>query len=180
MQSEYPLASFVQAHPSNYRKGQPGRRITNIVPHCTDGHGAAKGTAEMFAQRNERAASAHFVVGQAGEVIQCVRLDDIALHAHDANAFSIGIEHCARTPKELGPNDPGLPPTEAQYLASAQLVAWLCDSLGLPRDRNTIQGHAEIDKKTTHTKCPTGCGWDWDHYIELVVAVDVPQLMAAA
>ena len=75
-------------------------------------------------------ASAHYIVGRDGQVVQMVRHRDIAWHATSANSTSIGIEHCARSPRELGRDDPGLPVTPAQYQASARLVRFLCQQHG--------------------------------------------------
>lgn len=178
--NRYPGALWVPAHTDNYRPLDPKRQTFSLVLlHITSGHADPMGTARMFAtpktQRSPKvASSAHFVVGQRPEadepVIQCVDLGDVALHAHAANAISVGVEHCAREEGEFGARDPGLPMTEAQYAKSARLVAWLCRLAGLPVDRAHIQGHAEADPKTTHTNCPTGVagGWDWDRYLALV------------
>jgi N-acetyl-anhydromuramyl-L-alanine amidase AmpD len=167
---DYPGALWVPADPTNYRAaGRPiGAEYDLIVIHCTDGRSRAQPVAEMWQEKN-RGSSAHFVIGQDGTVIQCVALTSIAWHAHDANGRSVGIEHCARTPGELGHDDPGLPPSEALYAASARLVAWLLRRVGLDgvgNLRTVVRGHAEADPKTTHTECPLGCGWDWDSYAE--------------
>lgn len=167
-QPDYPDATAHLA--TGYRRGVPGRRVSKIVLHVTDGHGSASDTADMFAQPGAKT-SAHFVVGQAGEIFQCVPLDDIAYHAHTANGYTIGIEHCARAPKELngrpGPylhgGDPGLPLSEAQIAASVKLVTWLCARYGLAQDRDHIQGHKEADPNTDHDDCPIGVagGFPW-------------------
>lgn len=167
--AEYPPAVAMPAHESNYRKA--GRATyANVVIHCTDGHERAQPVAEMWQQANH-GSSAHFVVGQSGGVIQAVSLADIAWHAHAANGASVGVEHCARTPGELGPTDTGLVPSQSLYEASAKLVAWLCRRMGLKPTfgpGGVIQGHAQIDPATTHTRCPDGCGFDWDAYEALV------------
>jgi N-acetyl-anhydromuramyl-L-alanine amidase AmpD len=166
--SAYPEARWLPAHPSNYHRCEPHRQtFDRIVIHCTDGHPSAEGTAEMWQQPGHKS-TAHFVVGQDGAVIQAVDLGDIAWHAHAANSRSVGVEHSARTPREWGSTDPGLPPSDALYAASARLVAWLCAVASLPVDRVHILGHAEADPQTTHTGCPDGCGWDWDRYMDLV------------
>lgn len=164
-----PIERWFPAASSAFRRGSPGRVVTKIVLHITDGHGIAEDTAEMFAIPGQRA-SAHFVVGQDGTTIQTVHLDDIAYHAHTANAYTVGIEHCARSPHELSTDDPGLPLSEPQIVASVRLVAWLCDRYGLPRDRAHIQGHAEADPTTTHTDCPTGVagGFPWERWTATV------------
>ena len=186
----YPSALLVPAHPSKYRIMDPKRTTFDlIILHITSGRADPMKTAQMFAapylpppaagQPDTRPAnfrkksSAHFVVGQKPEnlepIIQCVDIGDVAIHAHDASVRSVGIEHCAREPGELGANDPGLPITVPQFQKSARLVAWLCRVAGLPIDRTHIQGHAEADPKTTHSKCPMGApGWNWDTYMQMV------------
>ena len=162
---DYPAAHWNPAARSAFRQGTPGRKVARVVLHITDGHENALPVAQMFATVGART-SAHFVIGQAGEIIQCVALDDIAYHAHAANGYSVGIEHCARSPGELGHDDPGLPLSEAQIAASVQLVAWLCQRYGLPQDRAHVQGHKEADLATDHDDCPTGVagGWPWERW----------------
>src|ERR1700744_5756395 len=158
MAADYPLAKWVPADHSNFRRGRVVPAPTLICIHCTDGRERAEPVSEMW-QQPGHGSSAHFVVGQDGTVIQCVALADTAWHAHEANGHSVGIEHSARTPGELGHDDPGLPPSDVQYQASARLVAWLCRELQLHPTRVAVLGHAEADKTTTHQKCPLGCGW---------------------
>jgi len=170
---DYPLAeSFVAA--ASFRRSKGERKVQRIVIHITDGQPNYLNTVRYFQNpmRNGEpiSVSAHYVVGQHGEVVQMVRNQDIAFHAGAANANSIGIEHCARTPGELGPADPGFPVTDEQYLCSAYLVKWLCQQYGLPRDREHVLGHAEADRTTTHTDCPTG-RWDWEHFMTILTAL---------
>jgi len=157
---EDPIASrFVPASTSNYRVAT-GRTIERIVIHITDGGPRSAGTISWFRDPAAKA-SAHYVIGQDGEVVQMVRHADVAWHAHKANGDSIGIEHVANTR--------GLQPTTAQYEASARLVGWLCDHYGIPIDRDHILGHSEADSKTSHSDCPNAV-WDWDRYLPLVLA----------
>jgi V8-like Glu-specific endopeptidase len=164
---EYPGASrFAPAHPSNYRSVSAPREINEIVIHITDGGRRIGGTIGWFQNPDQRNArnqpihvSAHYVVGQDGEVVQMVRNNDVAWHASSANSHSIGIEHVANTR--------GLNPTEDEYRGSAALVAWLCSQYSLPLDRSHILGHAEADPHTSHTACPNAV-WDWDHYMDCV------------
>ncbi len=174
MTADCPFAEFVEAHQSNY-KTSARLAYKRVVIHVTDGHPSARGTAEFFATAKDdrdppKASSAHFVVGQAPlEVLQCVRLKDIAYHCPGANTDGVGVEHAARTPKEWSSTDPGLPMTPDQYALSAKLVAWLLKAAGLPVDRDHVLGHNEADPTTTHTDCPTGC-FDFDVYMPLVQA----------
>lgn len=164
--AEYPIAKWVAADPSNWRE-RTGRVITQIVIHITDGHANALPVAQMWQEPNH-GSSAHFVIGQDATVYQCVQLEDVAWHAHSANGISVGIEHSARSKMELGHDDPGMPPTDAQYHASAELVAWLLLKFGLPCDRKHVLGHAEADPATTHADCPTG-NWSWAVYWPMVL-----------
>jgi N-acetyl-anhydromuramyl-L-alanine amidase AmpD len=169
VRAEVPMASqLVLAHPDNYGKRVGRFDYDLIVQHCTDGRSRAMPVAEMFATKRDKASSAHFVNDQDGTIIQCVPLRYAAFHAHSVNSRSVGIENCARTPGELGPDDPGLPPSSALYLSNARLTAWLLVAAGLPPDRDHVKGHAEADPATTHTRCPEGCGWNWSYFMSLV------------
>lgn len=171
--SEYPGALWIPADKSNYlARDRDPSDIKNIVIHITSGRGDPRPTAEMW-QQPGHGSSAHFVIGQDGTVVQAVALNDVAYHAHAANASSIGIEHCAREPGELGHDDPGLPVSDAQMAASAKLVRWLLAVLFLPSTRTVIQGHCEIDKKTSHADCPIAC-IDLDAFVAEVEAQVVP------
>lgn len=167
---EYPLASLFV--PAKHYRETSGRTIDRIVIHITDGQPDHMRTASFFQDPDSDGkpvyVSAHYIVGRSGEVVQMVLHRNVAFHANTANSNSIGIEHCARTPKEWGRSDPGMPPTPEQYQASARLVRFLCDQFGIPIDRQHIVGHCEADPKTTHTDCPNGA-WDWDGYLALVV-----------
>jgi N-acetyl-anhydromuramyl-L-alanine amidase AmpD/V8-like Glu-specific endopeptidase len=156
---EYPQASrFEPAAPGNYTAMSSPRTIERVVIHITDGGANINGTIAWF--KNPAAkVSAHYVIGQDGEVVQMVRHNDKAWHASSANGNSIGIEHVANTR--------GLKPTGAQLCASAALVTWLCDQFGITPDRAHIQGHSEADPKTTHTGCPNAV-WDWTQYMQMI------------
>jgi N-acetyl-anhydromuramyl-L-alanine amidase AmpD len=168
---EYPGASrFVAAAATNYLPwtGCAPRPVERIVLHITDGHRPIAGPIGHFRDPHSEV-SAHYIVGQDGEVVQMVRHDDVAWHARSANGTSIGIEHVARSPRELGPDDAGFAVTREQYRSSARLVRWLCERYGLPLDRAHVQGHSEADPGTTHTDCPNRI-WDWRSYMALLTA----------
>ncbi len=156
---DYPQASrFAAAASSNYRAVSGTRNISRVVIHITDGGANINGTIGWF-QNPSAKVSAHYVVGQDGEVVQMVRNNDVAWHAGSANGDSIGIEHVANTK--------GLVPTSSEYCASAALTRWLCDQFGIPIDRSHILGHSEADPKTTHKGCPNAV-WDWDYFMGMV------------
>lgn len=170
MQAEVPGADWVPADRTNYRSRPPGPAYTVIVIHITSGHRDPYPVAQMFQQPNA-GKSIHFIVGQSAELLQCVPLAYAAYHAHTANSYSVGIEHCAREPNEpsFPAGDPGLPPTEAQYQKSAWLVAYLCTAAGMvPTHGVNVIGHNKADPQTTHTGCPDAAPWDWLHYMDLV------------
>jgi N-acetyl-anhydromuramyl-L-alanine amidase AmpD/uncharacterized protein YycO len=164
---DYPQASrYAPAASVNYRASSGQRSINRVVIHITDGGANINGTVGWFQNPNQTNSkgkpihvSAHYVVGQNGEVVQMVRDNDVAWHASSANGDSIGIEHVANTR--------GLMPTQAEYCASAALTRWLCDTYSIPIDRTHILGHAEADTRTSHTNCPNAV-WNWDYYMGLV------------
>jgi subtilisin family serine protease len=168
-QGDYPLTSrFVQA--KYYRAGP--RTIQRVVIHITDGGASINGTIRWFQnpQDNDgtqRMVSAHYIVGQDGEVVQMVQDANIAFHANAANRNSIGIEHVARAPRAFGAQDQGLFPTAVQYASSAALVRWLCEQYSIPMDREHILGHSEADSNTTHRGCPNAV-WNWDYFMQMV------------
>ena len=84
-------------------------------------------------QQAKTKAAPHFVVGQAGGGA-AREAEAPAWHDSGRNGESVGIEHVARTPGELGPDDAGLALTEEQLAASAVLVSWLLGHLGLELD----------------------------------------------
>ena len=157
--SEYPMASrFEAAAAGNYRAVSGTRTIDRIVIHITDSGANISSPINWF--KNPAAkVSAHYVIGQDGEIVQMVAHNDVAWHAGSANGTSIGIEHVANTR--------GLNPTPAQMCASAALVTWLCDQYGITPSRANILGHAEADGKTTHSACPNAV-WDWVYYMDMI------------
>ncbi|MFT3770928.1 MAG: peptidoglycan recognition family protein [Minicystis sp.] len=171
--TDYPGASrFVAA--KFFQTSNASRSIQRVVVHITDGSPRIDGTISWFqdpkaANGTYSKVSAHYVVGQDGEVVQMVRDNDVAYHAGSANADSIGIEHVARSPGAFGATDAGLSPTPAEYAASAALVRWICEEYGIPQDRNHILGHAQADPGTTHAGCPDAV-WDWAYFMNLIAA----------
>jgi hypothetical protein len=166
---EYPGASrFEPADPANYRARTTPRTIERIVIHITDGGARIGGPISWF-KNPEARVSAHYIVGQDGEVVQMVRHNDVAWHARTANGTSIGIEHVANTR--------GLVPTADQYAASAALVQWLCGEFGIPIDREHVLGHSEADPTTTHHGCPNAV-WDWPSYMARFQTAPTPEGMA--
>ena len=121
----------------NYTTGRQGASIDKIICHWMVG--TLSSTDSVF-QNTTRGTSAHYGVGQGGQVHQYVRESDTAYHAGNwnANITSIGIEH------EGGPTSPI---TESVYQTSAELIAQIWSRYGreLP-----LRKHNEFNA----TQCP--------------------------
>ncbi|MGH7470131.1 MAG: N-acetylmuramoyl-L-alanine amidase [Longimicrobiales bacterium] len=171
---DYPGTMF-RAFAKNFRIPLAPRQIRYIVIHITGGPAQNEGPA-INTFRNGPA-SAHYIVNRQGHVTQFVRDAHIANHvdniASATNRDSIGIEHVNQWNSEAH-----LTPTDAQYDASARLVAWLCRQYHIPIVHNTtphapgIRGHIEEQPNSDHGNCPNPA-WDWDRYIAMVLRVRV-------
>lgn len=155
-----PAVNFQPAH----RK--PGD-IHYIVIHVTDGSYA--GAVAWFLDPQSHVSS-HYVVSREGDITQVVARRDIAWHSgnHAMNVESIGIEHEGMTDDPAGF-------TDAEYRASAQLVAWLVHLYDIPIDRTHILGHSDVPDPTDPTQgggidhhTDPGQYWDWTKYLRLV------------
>jgi hypothetical protein len=105
--------------------------------------------------------SAHYLVRSAdGHLGQMVDEKDVAWHDGCFNATTIGLEHEGYMEK------PARWYTDAMYVASAKLTAYLCDKYGIPKERGLIVAHGDASDCSDHTD--PGAGWDWDYYIDLV------------
>lgn len=164
----YPGVKWIPAHTDRYAV-KASRSIRQIVLHCTDGGQAAAemtarnafGGPKYFENGVWKAQSAHYIVGRSGEVVQTVLHKNMAYHANNVNAWTIGVEHNAREKKDTKL-------TGAQYLSSAKLIIWLCQRLGLALTRDVIVGHSEIDHVTSHSNCPQRV-LNWETYMGAIV-----------
>lgn len=86
--------------PNRYSRPQIAiSTVKKIVVHWV---GNAGSTAEnnrnyfegLKAGINKVYASSHYIIGLAGEIIQCIPEEEVAYHANSANDYSIGIENC--------------------------------------------------------------------------------------
>jgi N-acetyl-anhydromuramyl-L-alanine amidase AmpD len=141
------------------------KSVDRIVIHVTEG--SFWGSVRWL--RNHRShGSSHYVISRGGDIVQLVSTSDVAWHAGNrwVNRHSIGIEH------EGFSRRGGF--TEAQYDASAQLVAYLAARAAMPLDRRHVIGHAEVPHPSgrgvggaDHHTDP-GRKWDWKRYLALV------------
>lgn len=141
--------------------------IHYIVIHATEG--PLLGTVSWL-EDPASDASANYVVGRDGSIVQLIPLPDIAWHTGNSlyNSESVGIEHVGITDDPAGF-------TLAEYRASARLAAWLCRRSLLPVDRKHIIGHSEVPDPfhpgllggSDHHTDP-GRYWNWPLYMRLV------------
>lgn len=132
------IKSFIESPNSSSRNGVD---VDMIVLHCSTA-ATAEGTIQWFLNRNSRV-SAHYVVDKNGDIYQMVRDDCSAWHAKTANSRSIGVEHVGIAADRL---------TDAQSMASAELVRWLAAAYGIPAAN--VVGHKFAPGNEDTTDCP--------------------------
>ena len=150
--------------PNRTKAWRSGRSIDQVVIHVTEG--SFWGSVRWL--RNRRSyGSSHYVVSRSGRVVQMVDVKNVAWHAGNlwTNRRSIGIEHEGYT------RSGGF--TEAQYRASARLLAYLARRLGIRMDRRHVIGHDQVPNPygpgrggIDHHSDP-GRHWRWGHYLAL-------------
>lgn len=126
------------------RPGDALKEVNSIFVHYT----ANKGTSaaqnrsyfEQLKDTHERSASAHFIIGYEGEIIQCVPLDEIAYAVMGRNEDSISIECCYNS------EDGSF--TQETYDSLLAMLKWLTDTYNL--DTEDILRHYDCGGK----KCP--------------------------
>ena len=146
---------FIQA--GNYSPGRYGEAIKQIILHTEVGY--QQSSWDRFNNPAQQA-SAHYLVGEDGVIIQAVADGDTAWHAGnwEVNKISIGIEHEDMT------NYNDAVRTDAEYQASAELVADLCRRHGIPCQYvpgNNLESGIKIHKDVciAGTACPDGLDW---------------------
>jgi hypothetical protein len=159
---------FVAASPANYGHAhRSAKAIKLVVIH--DIEGSYSGAISWFQNARARS-SANYVVSRDGRVTQMVPTWDIAWHAGNTwvNAHSVGVEHEGYT------NTVGMF-TDAEYRASASIVASVLHRSHLPADRRHLIGHDEVPDPYhrgqfggfAHHTDP-GRYWDWTRYVAYV------------
>ena len=124
--------------------GDPLTEVKNILVHYTanPGTSAAQNRSyfEQLKDNHERSASAHFIIGYDGEILQCVPLDEIAYAVQTRNEDSISIECCYKADNGQF--------TQETYDSLIKLLKWLTDAYDLQPD--DILRHYDCGGK----KCP--------------------------
>lgn len=138
--------------------------VWQIVIH--DIEGTAQNALHVFQDVNS-GVSVHYIVDSDGTVYQVLHDQDIGYHAGNYwyNQHSVGIEHAgfAATGWQWY--------NAAEYLASAQLTAYLLKKYDLPLDHNHIVGHGTVpspDVADEPNHVDPGPFWLWDYYFKLI------------
>ena len=80
------------------RPGEKLENVNNIFVHYTANKGTSAAQNRSYFENlgitGETSASAHFIIGYEGEIIQCIPLDEIAYAVAGRNYDSISIECC--------------------------------------------------------------------------------------
>lgn len=112
------------------RYSRPGtnlKKVNNIFVHYTANPGtSAEQNRNYFAnlaETGERSASAHFIIGYDGEIIQCIPLEEEAYAVKGRNNDSVSIECCYLS--EDGAFTP------STYNSLIALLSWLCEEYEL-------------------------------------------------
>lgn len=126
------------------RPGTKLESVNNIFVHYTANQGTSaaqnRSYFENLGQTHERAASAHFIIGYEGEIVQCIPLEEEAYAVMGRNGDSISIECCYLE------KDGSF--TQETYDTLVEMLAWLIDQYDLePQD---ILRHYDCGGK----KCP--------------------------
>ncbi len=117
------------------------RKVTHIVIHWVGNPGStAMENCNYFESLKEGGtyASAHYIVGLQGEIIQCIPESELAYHAGPANSYSIGIENCHP--------DQGGKFNSATYVSLVSLCANICRRYGLNPEEALLR-HYDITGK---------------------------------
>lgn len=88
---------FLTVNPYS-RPGEELPRVKNIFVHYTANRGTSAAQNRSYFENlgltGETSASAHFLIGYDGEIIQCIPLDEIGYAVKERNYDSISIECC--------------------------------------------------------------------------------------
>lgn len=126
------------------RPGEPLERVDNIFVHYTANAGTSaaqnRSYFEQLKDTHERYASAHFIIGYEGEILQVIPLNEIGCAVQSRNYDSISIECCYLAADGSF--------TKETYESLINLLAWLLKTYNLePQD---ILRHYDSGGK----KCP--------------------------
>ena len=170
--ADYPASVWRPSPNFNSRGGIP---VSLVVIHTCEGNYAG---CWGWLRNSASGASAHYVVKENGaEITQLVREASRAWHVAasyacsraggaqcnrngmSTNTFSVGIEHAGFASQSSFQS--------GMIEASAKLTCDITKSHGVPRDRNHIVSHGQLQP---WNRTDPGPNWPWSHYIDRVKA----------
>jgi N-acetylmuramoyl-L-alanine amidase len=142
-----------------------------------DSEGTASEAINTFHNAKNKV-SIHYLVDTDGTVYQLLHEKDIAYHVGNYwyNQRAIGIEHVGYAATGYQSYN------AAQYLASAQLTAYLLEKYAIPLDHAHIVGHGTVPSPTlalSPNHVDPGPYWLWDYYFSLIHDQGVPYALVA-
>ncbi len=144
------------------RPGTPLKEVNDIFVHYTANKGTnARQNRSYFEQlkdTHERSASAHFIIGYEGDIVQCIPLSEMAYAVKSRNEDSISIECCFVS------DDGSF--TKETYDSLIALLTWLMQEYNLTTDH--ILRHYDCGGK----KCPIYYTENEDEWEQLKADVD--------
>lgn len=112
------------------RPGTKLKKVKSVFVHYTANPGTSAAQNRSYfanlAETKERSASAHFIIGYEGELIQCIPLNEQAYAVATRNEDSISIECCYL--------DEDGKFTQETYDTLIHTLAWLCEEYRLSPD----------------------------------------------
>lgn len=139
---DYVEEAFLSPNPYS-RPGTPLQEINGVVIHYVGNPGtsaqANRNYFESLSNGTEGTyASAHFIVGLEGEVLQCIPLTEISYASNSRNDDTVAIEVCHED--DSGQFSP------VTYEQVVELTAWLCDTFSLKPNTDVIR-HYDVTGK---------------------------------
>ena len=153
------------------RPGTPLETIDGVVVHYVGNPGTSAAANRSFfanlALTHETYASAHFIVGLEGEVIQCIPLTEVAYASNHRNSDTVAIEVCH--PDDTGEFSP------ETYARAVELTAWLCREFRLDAAKDVIRHYDVTGKECPRYYVANPAAWE---QLQLDVAAEVEKLAA--
>ena len=170
--ADYPASVW---RPTGNYNSRGGRGVDLIVIHTCEGNYAG---CWGWLRKPAAGASAHYVVKENGaEITQLVREANRAWHVSadyqcaragnkqcakngvSVNSFAVGIEHAGFASQKSF--------SKGMIEASAKLTCNIAKDHAVPRDRNHIVAHGQLQP---WNRTDPGKNWPWAHYIDRVRA----------
>jgi len=171
--ADYPDAIWRPSGNNSARSSGSIGNVAMVIIHTCEGSYAG---CWSWLRNSAAGASAHYVINESGsETTQLVREARKAWHisadyscsrnsgvdcwrnGYNSNNFTIGIEHAGYASQSSF--------ADGQLEASARLVCDITRDHGIPRDRQHILGHGELQP---WNRTDPGANWPWAHFIERV------------